>query len=133
METGFNIVEVPGSKSRKVAGQKQQWYRTAILKKFEYYNKLLLVKTLASGDFFYKQDLISSFCRTGPEHPIIFLTDAGRQSVASSKLQKTARIGFSGWGSPLANFQYNAVPENRRRFEPDGYVGLTGSNTLKNK
>jgi hypothetical protein len=131
METGFNIVEVPGSKSRKVAGQKQQWYRTAILKKFEVFNNCFVIKNLGHDDFFYNQDLTRFSCRTGPELSITFFTDPKRQSVA--RLQKTARIGFSGWVSPLANVQFTTVPENRRRFEFNGYVRLPGSNTFKNK
>lgn len=104
METGFNIVEVPGSKSRKVAGKKQQWYRTAILKKFRSSYKLPITSYFNYNSPFdcsffkilYHPDL---HIRYGSERKLIIHTVSKLKSVFNSELQKTVRNIFSGFTS----------------------------------
>lgn len=101
METGFNIVEVPGSKGRKVAGKKQQWYRTAILKMFlQYYNLLqfsaFLKKITVNSNTLDSKLFPNLFISSGLGNILIFTTDSKMRSVFSFKLQKTVRFFFFG-------------------------------------
>lgn len=101
METGFNIVEVSGSKSRKVAGKKQQWYRTAILKMFlQYYNLLqfsaFLKKITVTSNTLDSKLFPNLFIPSGLGNILIFTTDSKMGSVFSFKLQKTVRFFFFG-------------------------------------
>lgn len=97
METGFNIVEVPGSKSRKVAGKKQQWYRTAILKMFLQYHKLLQASAFLKNVTVNYNVLDSKlfpklFVQSGLGNILISPTDSKTEPVFSFKLQKTVRF-----------------------------------------
>lgn len=101
METGFNIVEVPGSESRKVAGEKQQWYRTAISEMFFKYYNLLLFSTFhknvtAKFDVLDSKRISNRFIQPNKGYNLISPTDFIFKSVFSFKLQKTVRLFFSG-------------------------------------
>ncbi|MCF0058005.1 hypothetical protein [Dyadobacter sp. CY356] len=101
METGFNIVEVPGSQSRKVAGEKQQWYRTAILKMFNRFVNLLFFRAFRKNIILnygiLDSKLISDILiQQGIRNNLFFPTDSKSMSVFSLKLQKTIRFFFIG-------------------------------------
>ncbi len=100
METGFNFVEVPGSKSRKVAGKKQQWYRTAVLKIFlEYYN-ILHFSTFHNNvpvnfDVWDPKLFPASLLQTGKVNNLIFLTDLKRNLYSVLNFKKQLVFSFS--------------------------------------
>lgn len=101
METGFNIVEVPGSKSRKVAGKKQQWYRTAILKMFLEYGNILHFSALLKNNttkFNISETKLfpGLYVKLGIGTILISLTDSKMKSVFNFKLHKTVRFFLSG-------------------------------------
>jgi hypothetical protein len=137
METGSNIVEVPGSKSRKVAGKKQQWYRTAILKKFGFscnlpqisyfeYNLLFAYSfsTILNNSGF-KNQYVS-------KRNLLFKTVSELKSVFNLKLQKTARIIFSGFNNVLIKSNFISIGFIEKVDLTNIYVPTgQGSNTLK--
>ncbi|MEO6685836.1 MAG: hypothetical protein ABIN24_07720 [Dyadobacter sp.] len=99
METGFNIVEVPGSKSRKVARTKQQWYRTAILKMFlpdinPLYFSSFPKKVTVSYNVLDSNLFTYSVVQAGTGNNLIFSTDFKTESGFSIKLQKIIRFLF---------------------------------------
>lgn len=121
METGSNIVEVPGSKSRKVAEKKQQWYRMAILKMFlKYYN--LLNTSSFQNNLTVKFNVLDS--RLFPESffqyvkaaNLMSTTDSISESVFSLKLQKTVRFSFFG-NTVLLNKSYFSSLYNVRKID----------------
>lgn len=92
METGFNIVEVPGSQSRKVAGKKQHWYRTAILKNsasLQNTRRINLLNPYSPADYYFLKILYG--IGQSDQYGLILK----QKSFYSFKLQKTARIIFS--------------------------------------
>ena len=114
METGFNFVEVPGARSRKVAGKKQQWYRTAILKifipsinvfYFSYFRNYVIAKFNVLN-----LELISDILiRKVKKINLIVPTDLKFMSVCSFKLQKTIRFFFIGNTSLLVKSYFSVL------------------------
>ena len=114
METGSNIVEVPGSKSRKVAGKKQQWYRTAISEMFSSYCNLLYISAFVQNVDGNQNVLVSklfpySFHQSNTEGNLFFSTDSETKSVFSLKLQKTIRLLFSGDTVVLVKSYFSSI------------------------
>jgi hypothetical protein len=114
METGFNIVEVPGSKSRKVAGKKQPWYRTAILKMFIFfYNNFRII--YFSYNFFYNYSFPKKlYCpdlynQLNLNRNLSIRTVSNTEPVFNSELQKTVRNIFSGFTSVLVQSDCTSV------------------------
>lgn len=137
METGFKIVEVPGSKSRKVAEKKQQWYRTAILKKFKLLCNLPDIRyfnnnSLSDFNFskiLYHPDLPVQY---GSDRNLIIRTISKLKSVFKSELQKTARIIFSGFTYVLVKSNCISIDFTEKTDFAAAYVMTgQGSNTPK--
>jgi hypothetical protein len=137
METGFNIVEVPGSKSRKVAEKKQPWYRTAILKMFIFFYNISGSRYFSDSFFFnysflkklYYSDLYNQL---DLNWNLIILTVSKIASVFNSELQKTVRNIFSGFTFILVKSNFTFVGFTESRYFSAMYV-MAGkeSDTLK--
>jgi hypothetical protein len=114
METGFNIVEVPGSKSRKVEGKKQPWYRTAILKMFIFFYNISDISYFSYNFFsnysflkkLYFPDLYNPL---DPNGNLSIRVVSNTEPVFNSELQKTVRNIFSGFTSVLVQSDYTSV------------------------
>ncbi|GLU55704.1 hypothetical protein [Dyadobacter frigoris] len=139
METGFNIVEVPGSKSRKVAGKKQQWYRTAILKRVsQYYNILHFSAFQKNVPVNYNVWGLKLFpyllVQSGTGNNLIFFTDSEVKSVFSLKLQKTARFFFFGYTILLVKSYFSSF-YNEKKMDFAAIVVVSGGkgDKFKNK
>ena len=109
METGFNIVEVPGSKNRKVAEKKQPWYRTANWKMFIFFYNSIVISFLGYN-FFFNYNILQKLYPFGPYNPFapngntIIRKVSNTASVFNSELHKIGRNIFSGFTAVSVKF-----------------------------
>ncbi|MCF2444781.1 hypothetical protein L0657_12505 [Dyadobacter sp. CY345] len=116
MKKGFKIVELPGLKSRKVAGIKQQGHRTANLKRYETPDKNLTVRffcNISSAFFTLRNSFHSSeyILEKSPENMFDVSSDPETRSSFKLKLQNAALKNLGGltYLSVKSNNDYAAM------------------------